>query len=88
MAMNVIIDNANDRKGSKINTTMSFVLDFNHRYQQKPKKTSAVLPLCPQLYSRERKSLAVDFRPAKNRGGSPAWATMFEVKEETFCGCT
>jgi len=40
------------------------------------------------LYSREHKSLTVDFRPALNRGGSPAWASMVEVIEETFCECT
>jgi len=37
MAINVIIDDANDRQESKMNTTMSFVLDSNHCYQQKSK---------------------------------------------------
>jgi len=26
----------------------------------------------------------MDCRPAENRVGSPAWASMIEVKEETF----
>jgi len=31
----------------------------------------------------------VDFCPAQNRGGSPAWAYMvIEVKEEHFYECT
>jgi len=31
MAMNgIILDDANDQKGSKLNATMSLVLDFNH----------------------------------------------------------
>jgi len=29
--------------------------------------------------------LTVDFRHAQDRGGSPAWASIVEVKEETFC---
>jgi len=37
MAIDVItIDDAHDRKGSKMNAAMLFVLDFlNHRYQKK-----------------------------------------------------
>jgi len=38
MAMNVIIiDDASDRNESKMNTSMSFVLDLHHCYQQKSK---------------------------------------------------
>jgi len=39
------------------------------------------------MYSREYKSLTVDFRLAQNRGGSPAWASMVEMKEERFGEC-
>ena len=31
----IIIDDANDRKRSKMNTTMSYVVDLNHCYQKK-----------------------------------------------------
>jgi len=34
-----------------------------------------------------KRSMTVDFGPALNRGISPAWASMVEVKEETFCDC-
>jgi len=38
VAMNVIIiDDDKDRKGSEMNTALTFVLDFNHCYPQKSK---------------------------------------------------
>ena len=47
MAINVIYD-ANDRKGSKMTPTMSFVLDMNHCYHTPTKieKGVAIDPTC------------------------------------------
>jgi len=40
------------------------------------------------LHAQSRnKKMIVNFRPVQNRGGSPAWASMVEVKDETFCEC-
>jgi len=43
MAMDDIVDDVNDRKGSKINTNMSFVFDLSHCCQQKSKNKKSSL---------------------------------------------
>jgi len=53
MATNVIIfDDANDREGSKRDTTMSLVLVLNHCYQQKlTNKKRPLLPIFASIFT-------------------------------------
>jgi len=50
MAMNVIIIDANDGKGSKTNTGMSLVLDLDHCYQLKSKSEKCPLSAIHAIY--------------------------------------
>ena len=80
MAMHgVFIHDANDRHGAKMNSVMLLLLESNQCYQHHKKVPSVSFLIMP--VSQEQRSLTVDFRPAQNYGGSPAWASIVEVKK-------